>query len=36
VEKLLELADGRGPHRLMMLVAGYTGHRWAELTGLRG
>src|SRR5919112_85039 len=34
-QQLADLADGCGPHRLMVLVAGYTGLRWGELTGLR-
>src|SRR3954466_1321110 len=34
-QQLADLADSCGPHRLMVLVAGYTGLRWGELTGLR-
>src|SRR3954453_5565116 len=32
-QQLADLADDCGPHRLMVLVAGYTGLRWGELTG---
>lgn len=28
--QLADLADGCGPHRLLVLVLGYTGHRWGE------
>jgi integrase len=34
-QQLADQADCGGPHRLMVLVAGYTGLRWGELTGLR-
>ena len=34
-QQLADLADACGPHRLMVLVAGYTGLRWGEMTGLR-
>ena len=33
--QLADLADGCGPHRLLVLVLGYTGLRWGEVTALR-
>ena len=33
--QLAELADGSGPHRLLVLVLGYTGLRWGEAAALR-
>jgi len=34
-EQLADLADGCGPHRLLVLVLGYTGLRWGEATAVR-
>jgi integrase len=33
--QLAELADGSGPHRLLVLVLGYTGLRWGEAAAIR-
>ena len=33
--QLAELADGSGPHRLLVLVLGYTGLRWGEVAAIR-
>jgi integrase len=33
--QLADLADGCGPHRLLVLVLGYSGLRWGEVAGLR-
>lgn len=33
--ELADVADGCGPHRLLVLVLGYTGLRWGEATALR-
>lgn len=34
-DQLWDLADACGPHRLLVLLLGYTGLRWGELTGLQ-
>ncbi|HLM07501.1 MAG TPA: tyrosine-type recombinase/integrase [Blastococcus sp.] len=33
--QLAEVAEGAGPHRLLVLLLGYTGLRWGEATALR-
>jgi integrase len=33
--QLADVAEGCGPHRLLVSVLGYTGLRWGEATGLR-
>lgn len=33
--QLADLADGCGPHRLLVLVLGYTGLRWGEAVAIR-
>jgi integrase len=33
--QLADLADGCGPHRLLVLVLGYTGLRWGEAAAIR-
>ena len=34
-DKVFELAEASGPHRLMVLLMAYTGMRWGEVAGLR-
>lgn len=34
-DQLADLADGCGPHRLLVLVLGYTGLRWGEAAAIR-